>query len=250
MRTLALAIVSALVLGGCRGPRSIEANVEFQTERGVVRGVSTESGILALADIVPPTGELSFRYRSGNGFFDDVAAADRRSDALVLMQPKSTRLNHARFAAFPAAGGDSLFLEVRTGPETDILRCHLLDGGARGDLLVLDEGDFYDVLASYTGAGVYAWREDMMQLVGVLNGVYCESPHALAFVGLDEMATLIPAGSNYFTRRTTPRRADFEYGIPRDFAGERAQASDPPSPVETTEPVESSEPPPDPGEGS
>ena len=229
MRRLAPALLS---LAACHGPAPVEANVEFQTERGVVRGVSTEAGILALVDVLPESGEISFRCRIGNSFFDDVADLVRRGDALALLSPRSSRPPLARFAAYPAALDDTLYVEVRTVSPIedvpDLLRAHLLEEGRRGDLLVLDEALSVDIAHRYAGAGVFAFRDGSMELVGILNGVYLESPRALAFVGLDEMATLIPAESSYFERRPTVRRADFEYGVPRDFAGERSHASDEP----------------------
>jgi hypothetical protein len=230
---LALALVAA---AACRGPASVETSVEFQTERGVVRGVSTEDGVFALADTVPATGEVTFRYRVGNGMFDDVASLERRNDTLAVLAPKSSRPNKARFAGYPASRDDSLFLEVRTADHSDLIRCHLLDQGRRGDLLVLDERvtEFDDVVHHYVGVGVFAWRSSQMELVGILNGVYSSDPPALAFIGLDEMATLLPATSNYFVRKVAqPLRADFEYGVPRAFEGERPSASDPAPPGET-----------------
>ena len=222
--------VPPLASAGCRGPASIESTVEFQTGRGVVRGVSTEDGILALVETVFSTGELGFRYRAGNGFFDDVAKLERRNDTLAVLTPKSSRLNLARFAVYPAAKDERLFIEVRTSDHGDLLACHLYEGGRQGDLLELDEAgsEFDDIVRQYAGAGVFAWRDDTMQLVGVLNGVWCESPRALAFVGLDEIATLLPASSDYFSRKVLPRRADFEYGIPRSFEGERPESADVP----------------------
>ncbi len=227
-----LACAAALLAGGCQAPAPIEANVEFQTERGVVRGVSTEDGLFALRELVPPSGELSFRYRTGNGFFDDRARLVRQSDVVALLEPLSSRPHRARFAIYPAAYDDRLFVEVRTADRADLLSCHLLDQGRRGDLVVLDEGELVDVAQRYCGAGLFAWREGMLQLVGVLNGVYSESPAALAFIGLDELSTLLPETSNFFERRVTPYRADFEYGTPRDFEGEQPAVSDPPPPSE------------------
>src|SRR5262245_35123019 len=227
--------IGALLLAGpllaaaaCRGPASIESTVEFQTERGVVRGVSTEDGVFALVETVPATGEVSFRCRTGNGFFDDVARLERRNDTLALLTPKSSRLNLARFAAYPAAKDERLYIETRTANHTDLLACHLYDGGRQGDLLILDEQTvaFDDIVRHYAGAGVFTWRSGTMQLVGILNGVWCDEPHALAFVGLDEIATLLPASSDYFARKVLPRRADFEYGIPRSFDAERPESAD------------------------
>ncbi len=227
-----VSLLAALLLAACQTPAPIEANVEFQTERGIVRGVSTEDGLFALREIVPTTGEVSFRYRTGNGFFDDRARLVRQSDVLALMAPISSKPHLARFAIYPAAYDDRLFVEVRTADRADLLSCHLFDLGRHGDLVVLDEGDLVDVATRYCGAGLFAWREGMLQLVGILNGVYSEEPPALAFIGLDEMSTLLPETSNFFERRALPSRADFEYGIPRDFEGERPSVSDPPVPSE------------------
>jgi hypothetical protein len=215
------------LLAACRGPAPIEATIDFQTERGIVRGVSTEDGLLALRDVVPESTPMQFRYRVGNGFFDDRARLVRQNDVLALLAPESSRPHLARCAGFPAARDDRLFIEVRDEEGPELLECRLLDEGRLGDLLVLDEGELEEVAHRFAGAGLFAWREGTMQLVGVLNGVYCEEPEALAFIGLDEMATLLPETSNYFVRRALPHRADFELGIPRDFEGERTRVSDP-----------------------
>jgi len=222
-----LALPLALA-AACRGPESIESTVEFQTERGVVRAVSTEDGLFALVETVPATGEVTFRYRVGNGLFDDIATLERKNDALAVLSPKTSRPNMARFAAFPAARGESLFLEVRTGDHSDLIRCHLLDDGRRGDLLELDERilEFDDIIHHYVGVGVFAFRNGSMELVGILNSVYSADPPTLAFIKLNEMATLLLATSNYFTRKVQPKRADFEFGVPRSFEGERPAASD------------------------
>jgi hypothetical protein len=240
IRPAAPSLLALLTAVSCRGPAPIGANVEFSTERGIVRGVSTEDGILALTDVVPPAGELRFRSRAGNGFFDDLAALERRGDALAVLRPRSSRPSQARFAAYPAGLDDRLFLEVLGEDGPELLECRLLFGGARGDLLVPDEEDLAapagvaDLARRYAGSGVLVWRDETMELVGVLNGVYSEAPAALAFIGLDEMSTLLPAESSYFTRRAQVRRADFEYGTPRDFEGEKAPASDAPSaPIES-----------------
>jgi len=249
-RLTMVAPLSALLLAaachGPAGPRSIQSTVEFQTERGIVRGVSTEEGIYALAEIVPPTGEISFRFRAGNNFFDDVATLQRQNDSIALFAARSSRPNQARFAAYPAARDEKMFLEVRTDGHTDILACHLLDDGIRGDFIALDEKrlELADLAHRFAGAPVFAWRDGAMQLVGMLNGVYCEEPRALAFIGLDEMATLMPVESSFFTRRILPHRADFEYGTPRDFEGETTPVSDPSTAIEHDAPAEPPPPPP------
>lgn len=227
-RLPALALAAAGALAGCHAPAPINANVEFQTEHGIVRGVSSEDGILALPELVPASGELSFRCRVGNGIFDDVAVLARKSDSLALLAPKTSHPQLARFAAWPAAADDHLFIEVRTGDHADLLRCHLVDGGRLGDLVALDEGDLGEVTTRWCGSGLYAWREGTLQLVGVLNGISCDDPKSAAFIGLDEISTLLPEKSSFFERRMTTRRTDFEYGIPRDMKSEHPDASDAP----------------------
>ena len=220
-------LLAALAGAGCRAPTPVEANVEIATPRGVVRAVHTESGIVALKELLPPDGTtLRFRGRHAAGFFDDEARLLRASDEVALLAPLSSRPSAARFGRYPAAAGERLFVEVRTGDHADLLECHLLDQGARGDLLALDEGEFLDVAQRYCGAGVFAWREGMLELVGMLNGVVSMEPPALAFIGLDELTVLLPETADYFRRRALPRRADFEFGIPRDFAGEKPAAAD------------------------
>jgi hypothetical protein len=218
---------AALLAVACTAPTPIEANVEIATARGVVRAVHTEDGIVALKELVPPDGTtITFRGRHDAGIFDDEALLLRATDEVALLAPISSRPNAARFGRYPAAAGERLFVEVRTGDHPDLLECRLLDDGARGDLIALVEGEMLDVATRYCGAGVFAWREGTLELVGMLNGVVTLEPAALAFIGLDEMTVLLPGTSNYFQRRALPRRADFEFGIPRDFAGEKPAAAD------------------------
>ncbi|MBM4015042.1 MAG: hypothetical protein FJ293_08770 [Planctomycetes bacterium] len=221
------ALLGALLCAACRAPTPVEANVEIATPRGIVRAVHTEDGIVALKELLPPDGTtLTFRGRRNAGFFDDEARLLRASDEVALLAPVSSRPSAARFGRYPAAAGERLFVEVRTGDHADLLECHLLDQGARGDLLTLHEGELLDVAQRYCGAGVFAWRGGMLELVGMLNGVVSTAPPALAFIGLDELTVLLPETADYFRRRALPRRADFEFGIPRDFIGEQPAAAD------------------------
>lgn len=228
-RVLALptALCAGLLAVACHAPAPVEATVEVATPRGIVRAVATEDGIVALRELLPADGDtLSFRGRHRGGFFDDQARLLRQSDELALLAPLSSRPSLARFGRYPAAFDDRLFVEVRTGDHADLLEGHLLAEGHRGDLLELDEGEVLDLAQRYCGAGVFAWREGTLELVGVLNGVYCEQPAALAFIGLDELSVLLPETSDFFRRRALPHRSDFEFGIPRDFEGERPAAAD------------------------
>jgi hypothetical protein len=221
--------VAALAFTACRGPEPPEALVDFRTQYGTVYGLSTERGILLLAEVLPEEQEeLAFRYHIGNGFFDDIATVQQRGEVLSVLQPQSSRPNEVRFAGDPAHAEDELYFEVRDEDgDPDLLEALLLDAGKYGDLVVIDEEDsLEDRARQLTGAGLYAWRDGHMQLVGIGNGLYSVSPPALAFIGVHEMAYTFPAETTtYFDREARPRRADFEYGIPRDLAGERVFTS-------------------------
>ena len=225
---------------GCRGPAAPEALVVLRTEYGVVYGTSTESGILVLSPLAESREELSFRYFVRTGAFDDVAVVDRRGPWLSVLKPSTSRPNEARFAVRPPDAEELLYLETRDADGAPILlEASLLDEGGRGDFLVLDSDQDAERLAGgLAGCGVYVLREGYLQLAGVLNGIYLDSPEALAFIGLEEIARILPESSSYYERRVQARRADFEYGIPRDFRGEQIRASGVESvPARETQPI-------------
>jgi hypothetical protein len=245
------AAAAILLLAACRGPAPTESTVTLRTPAGAVFAVSTEGGLLAMSDVVGDSDQVPFRYYIGNGMFDDVANVVSRGKVFTILKPYSSRLNEARFARSPARPGEELFIESEGYQDVAILLpVDLYEEGRRGNLLVLHEEGLLEIYGKrmaqqgdatpdlpagvadldafarrHAGSGVFVWRDEFMQMVGILNGVYCTSPPALAFVGIDEIAQVMPEPFQYFERQTLPKRADFEYGIPRDFEGERANAS-------------------------
>lgn len=221
-------LAASLLLGciaSCTSPS--RSSVILRTENGEVYGLSTESGILALGDAVGTAEQVEFRYHIGNGFFDDTANVERRGAELVVLRPASSRPNQARLAAYPARPGDKLWIEVPDGHgDSDLLVVQLFEQGRRGNLLVTEAGVPIESQArDMAGAGLFVKREGFLQLAGILNGIYTEEGRALGFIGVDRIAQVLPAGDPYFERRAFPRRADFEYGMPRFLDGERVIAS-------------------------
>ena len=219
-------VLLASASSGCRGVRPTETLVDLQLAHGTVHAVNTEHGILALAELLDEGQEVEFRYHIGNGRFDDRARPLVSDGSLALLEPTSSRPQEGRFAAAPARAEDELYVELRELDGPLLVRTALLEDGRWGDLLSAPSGFAVEEFAARaTGCGVWALREGHLQLVGVLNGLYGVSPASLAFVGLDRIAHVLPRDASYFEQRALARRADFEYGVPRDFEGERVHSA-------------------------
>ena len=178
--------------------------------------VATEAGILCLAEDALRIADVPFRYRFGRGVFADRAKVDRFTNYLGILTPESSRLPEARLGLYPARNDDDLIIGIRDEEGlAESVGVELWQDGELGDLIEfsLDADEARDFIEKFTGAGLYAWRDEHYQLVGLLNGVYVVDEPVAAFVGLDEMVRILPTGSTFFERRLRVLRPDFEYGV-------------------------------------
>ncbi len=202
----------------CRAPRHPQSLIRFETARGVELGFSSEYGIFALAETFAGETELPFLYEIGNGSFEDVASVQIDGELLKMARARSSRPSEVRLAERPAQSAETLFLEIRPAPkEPQLIEGRLYNSGQSGDLLEIFDQDVEEIARRWRGAPVHVLRNGHYQVIGMLNGLYCRRPDLLTFIGLDELYLMTPQATTYLDRRALPRRADFEYGIPRDI---------------------------------
>lgn len=193
-----------------------EQTVQLQFGNEFRYAVSTEDGILCLAEDALRSASIPYRFRLRRGIFEDRATVDRINENLAILMPQTAVLPQVRFGAYPAREDDELHIGIcDKNEQPKLMETKLYQRGQFGDLLEtsipMDEvAAFAD---RFRGVGLYAWREDYYQLVGILNGVYMVDQPVLAFVGLEEMSRILPTGSHYFERHIKKNRPDFEYGI-------------------------------------
>jgi|KBSSwiStaDraftv2_1062776.scaffolds.fasta_scaffold200772_2 hypothetical protein len=184
-------------------------------------GTSTEDGVLVLAKPEWQVGDLlEIQFPFGNSLVVDKGRIDRLNDTLAVVHPLTARLREGRFAAELPLPGEEIYVALRDENDEPVLvPAPLWHGGDFGDWITLPDRDATTVARDYAGTGVYVKREDRWEIVGVLAGLtaYDETESgylALGFVGLSEMARILPDRLDYFARDVRPLRPDFEFGVP------------------------------------
>ncbi len=221
-------VLACLLLGACATPPpSHVARIWPQGAQGApVLGLSTEDGVLVLADPSYKLGDLfDMQFPVGNSRVDDHGELIRINDNLAIIIPLTSRLAEGRFAETPMTELEQLYVAVRDEDDEPVMEeVTRWRNGAHGDLIVIPDDDAYDFAARYSGAGVYVNRYDRWQIVGVLSGLVVEDSEpqpdeesiaAVGFIGLDEVARLVADRENYLTREEYPMRPDFEFGVKR-----------------------------------
>ncbi|MEW6743162.1 MAG: hypothetical protein AB1486_10425 [Planctomycetota bacterium] len=179
--------------------------------------VSTEDGIICLVEDALRTDDIPFTFQYGRGIYADFATVDRINETLGILLPQTTQVPQARFATYPPTEDDDLVIGTRDeGGRAAVEAVRLYEEGRLGDLIALDMelSSAHAFIERHTGAGVYVWRDDHYQLVGLLNGAYLLDRPVAAFVGLHELARILPIGSDFFAHQPKVPREDFEYGLP------------------------------------
>ena len=228
-----LSIGLAAWLAGCGTP--MPNNLLLLEIPGAERyAVSTEDGVIALDDDDLGVGEIPMIcwYR-GSPIVDHLVVQHRVGD-LGLLEPKSTRLQKAEFAAEGPLGRENLYIQLIESKDIEhrpyLVGAHLYADGEFGDLLELDTwfASCHEVAEEFAGAGVYAKRKGRFVLVGILNGMVSTNPdpsvwsslvgpyRLLPYISLNGLAPVLPKSSNFFERRAKQFRPDFEYGLGRD----------------------------------
>lgn len=185
-------------------------------------GTSTEDGVVLLARPEWSVGDLvEIQFPYGNSLVVDKGRVDRLNDTLAVVRPLTARLREGRFAAELPLPEEPLYVALRDGLDEPLLAEGLVwREGTYGDWLLLPETDAEQVARDYAGTGVYVQRSGRWELVGLLAGLLAHDEsdprdeQALGFVGLDELARILPDRLDYFTRDIQPLRPDFEFGVP------------------------------------
>jgi hypothetical protein len=214
-------------------------------------GTSTEDGVLVLAQPQWKVGDLlEIQFPFGNSLVVDKGRIDRLNDTLAVVRPLTARLREGRFAAELPLPGEEIYVALRDENDEPVLQpAPLWHDGDFGDWVVLPERDATTVARDYAGTGVYVKREDRWEIVGLLAGLtaYDETESgylALGFVGLSEMARILPDRLDYFARDVRPLRPDFEFGVPLQPGDvvygetvEEPEVKKPPAPVPAFAPI-------------
>lgn len=236
-----VAAVSSLgalaVLAACHAPTPNDL-VTLQLAGNPRYALSTEDGVLAIDGDDVQTAEVPImQWYEGREVPDDATIVQRASD-LVLMKAKTSRLNFSTFAGDPPQPDEHLFIGVIGSDfehRGELIGVSLYEDGKYGDLLEVEDWFVGEesLVTRFAGAGVYANRAGVYQIVGVITGTLASNPNPslfarifgpgtlIPFAGLDAIAPVLPANSNFFQRGPRVFRPDFEYGVNRDGSENR-----------------------------
>ena len=218
-----LALALACAAAGCTTPPEHFTRLWLEGRTGLpMIGTSTEDGVLVLAQPDWQLGDvLEIQFPYGNSLVIDKGRIDRLNDTLAVVRPLTARLKEGRFAATLPEIGEPLYVALRgERDQPQLVEAAPWHDGAYGDWLVLPKRDATEVARDYAGTGVYVERADRWEIVGLLAGLTAEDESAedgsvaVGFVGLPEMARILPDRLDYFARDMRPLRPDFEFGVP------------------------------------
>ena len=188
-----------------------------------VLGVSTEDGVLILARPgYVPEDLFDMQFPVGNSMVVDYGKLDRVNDNLAVVNPITARFAQGRFAATLPESDETLYVAVRDDADAPVMRpASLWHAGALGDWLSVDasDGPADDLARDYAGTGIYVRRDDRWEICGVLSGLVAElegddDSRGLGFLGLAELARILPDQLPYYLHLDRPLRPDFEFGVP------------------------------------
>ncbi len=232
---LLAALALLLACGACRSPVPPANHLTRLWPVGEtgtpLLGVSTEDGIVMLSDPQYTVGDVfDIQFPYGNSMVRDRGVVDRLNDNVAVVRPLSARLLEGRFSDRPPMAADALFLALRSdADEVDFAPVKLWGDGAYGDWITFPEGtldwfsgseDLAEVARTRAGSGVYRRTDTQrMVIVGLLSGFTAslgETPdaQAMGYIGLEELARILPDSIPYYKHWEPPLRPDFEYGVP------------------------------------
>jgi len=225
----------ALMCGGCASPPPPANHLTRLWPVGdtgtPLLGLSTEDGIVMLSDPTYAVGDIfEIQFPYGNSMVRDRGIVDRLNDNVAVVHPLSARLLEGRFSSRPPDFEDELFLALRDdADEIAFAPVDLWAEGAYGDWITFPDGslswltgteDPAVIAKTWAGAGIYRMAEhDRMVIVGLLSGFTASlgegtPPRAMGYVGLEELARILPDRIQYYKHWEPPLRPDFEYGVP------------------------------------
>jgi hypothetical protein len=221
---LAPLLAAHLALAGCASPIPSHYTrlwPEGRTGLPVV-GTSTEDGVVILATPGLALGDrYELQFPHGNSVVVDWGVVDRLNDVLAVVRPQTARLREGRIASALPAVDEPLFVALRDArDEPQMHPATRWREGAYGDWLTVSGADVEAIARDQRGTGVYVQRDGRWEIVGVLAGLTAvdeadpRGEVALGFVGLLELARILPDRVVYQQRDLRPLRPDFEFGVP------------------------------------
>jgi hypothetical protein len=222
-RPLSVATALALAAAACTSPPEHFTRVWMEGTTGEpFIGTSTEDGVLLLAQPEWQLGDiLEIQFPFGNSLVIDKGRIDRLNDTLAIVRPLTARLREGRFAASLPLPGEELFVALRDDQDDPVAQgTQVWHEGAYGDWIVVPGRDADQLARDYAGTAVYVNRDDRWEIVGLLAGLTAQDENelvgvtAVGFLGLPEMARILPDRLDYFARDLRPLRPDFEFGVP------------------------------------
>jgi len=211
---------------GCCSPPQHFTRLWVEGETGAPAiGVSTEGGILTLSSPGWKVGDrLDLQFPYGNSMVNDVGLVDRLNETITIVLPATSRIMQGRFATHLPSPEEELYLAVRDELDEPVMQeVTLWRDGEYGDWVLLNglgAGEIEQVARQYRGTGVYVEREGRWEIVGVLAGLLAHDENdprgevALGFIGLTELARILPRHQDILKPDLRPLRPDFEFGVP------------------------------------
>lgn len=220
---LPLLVVLAAVVVGCAGPPSHMARLWPRGRTGLpMLGVAVNNEVLVLSRPHFQIGDrFEIQFPVGNSTVIDVGEIDRVNNNLAVVRPFTARLQPARLAESLPESHELLHLALRDADDApEMVPVERWRDGAHGDWILLPGHDARKTAKLWAGAGMYVERKGRWRLVGILAGITAELPDdpdqsvALGYIGLLEIARVLPEELEFFEREPPPLRPDFEFGVP------------------------------------
>ncbi|MGQ0553462.1 MAG: hypothetical protein ACT4PU_09620 [Planctomycetota bacterium] len=213
------------LLAGCAGPPpSHYTRLWPEGKTGLpMIGLSTEDGVLVLASQEFKIGDrFEIQFPVGNSLVRDWGQLERSNEHLAVVRPLTAVLREGRLARALPQPGEQIYLALRSKRDEPVMEeVELWRNGTHGDWILPPSGRSALTLArEERGAGLYVLRNESWEIVGLLAGLTAreedDSPSSLAlgFLGLGEIARILPGRVDYFEYDVRPLRPDFEFGVP------------------------------------
>jgi hypothetical protein len=185
-------------------------------------GTSTEDGVVILTTPGLALGDrYEIQFPFGNSLVVDWGEIDRLNDVLAVVRPRTAVLAEGRIASSPPTDTEQLYLALRDERDRPVMRpVRRWRHGVYGDYVLLPGATPDEVATSERGTGVYVRRMERWEIVGILAGLTAvdeadpRGEVALGYIGLRELARILPERVAYVEREILPLRPDFEFGVP------------------------------------
>jgi len=233
-------LVAALLLlgigAGCTSPPSHLTRLWPGGRTGEpLLGLSTEFGIVLLTEPHYRVGDVfEVHFPFGNSVVRDWARIDRINDTLSIAVPITANVLEGRIATELPRPEEPVYLAMRDEDDEPVMEAvEPWRGGRHGDYVVVPGHDAEDVAEEYAGAGLYVLRRDRWQIVGILAGITARDDRddaGLGYIGLLDMAMILPDPIDYFEHDIPALRPDFEFGVPLQPGDIELEPEDEPEP--------------------